>query len=173
VKCVADVEKMYDIATCLNLKMKNFLSVRKWQRMRQLLACKYVDGRWVRNTVGTSNVQAPMLPEHRNIVNVMRSIEQDFGMFLDGEGDGKSVSTNVRANIEADIVYAVDLGLLKINSRGEIVCALTDELLKLQFKMDAGGVWKGVQQTSIAYVLICQRKYEPKLPAGHHRVLCV
>jgi hypothetical protein len=44
--------------------------------------------------------------------------------------------------------------LLTINERGDIVCADTGDLLKIQFKMDACGVWKGVQQTSIAYVFV-------------------
>jgi hypothetical protein len=93
-------------------------------------------------------------PEHRNIVNVMRSIETEFRMYLDGEGDGASVSTDIQANIAADIEFAITLGLLEINARGEVVCADTGDLLKIQFKMDACGVWKGVQQTSIAYVFV-------------------
>jgi hypothetical protein len=72
-------------------------------------------------------------PEHRNIVNVMRSIETEFRMYLDGEGDGASVSTDIQANIAADIEFAITLGLLEINARGEVVCADTGDLLKIQF----------------------------------------
>jgi hypothetical protein len=71
-KCVQDVQQMYDVGTCLNLEMKNFLSKRKWQRMPCVCCCHQNSstaspGRqvpWVRNTVGTTNVPAPMLPEH-------------------------------------------------------------------------------------------------------------
>jgi hypothetical protein len=78
------------------------------------------------------------------------------------EGDGASVSTNIQVNIAADIEFAITLGLLEINAHGEVVCADTGDLLKIQFKMDACGVpgvaymyvWKGMQQTSIAYVFV-------------------
>jgi hypothetical protein len=45
----------YDVETCLNLKYKNSLSTRQWNRGRMLLACYLdIEGSWVRKKVGVT-----------------------------------------------------------------------------------------------------------------------
>jgi hypothetical protein len=100
------IQAEYDVETCLNsycyLKFKNSLSVRQWNRSRLLLACSLnIEGEWVRKRVGTTKVTMPILPEHRDrvLIEMQRAIEDDFGIHLDGSGDGNSCSIELLHNI--------------------------------------------------------------------------
>jgi hypothetical protein len=90
------IQAAYDIETCLNLNFKNSLSIRQWNRSgsRLLLSCSLdTDGEWAGlKKVSTTKVLMPILPEHRTLLKMQRDIEDEYGIRLDGTGDGSSCS---------------------------------------------------------------------------------
>jgi hypothetical protein len=147
------IQAEYDIETCLNLKFKNSLSVRQWNRSRLLLSCFLnSDGLWARKMVGTTNVYMPILPEHRHLVNMQRDndIEDEYGVRLDGTRDGTSCSISLFKSLQADIDYNLSLGELVYSAEGAVTTK-KGEVLQVQLKMDACRAMSKIQQTSVAY----------------------
>jgi hypothetical protein len=145
------IQAEYDVETCLNLKFKNSLSVRQWNRSRLLLACSLDnEGVWVRKRVGTTKVTMPILPEHRMLLNMQRAIEDEFGIRLDGTGDGNSCSISLLLAVAEDLLYNLRLGELVVTDDGKVVTRL-GETPQIQLKMDACRAMSKIQQTSIAY----------------------
>jgi predicted amino acid racemase len=92
----------------------------------------------------------PILPEHRILVNMQRAIEDEFGIRLDGTGDGNSCSIElIKAAIE-DVLYNLRTGELVVDAEGKVVTA-RGEKPQIQFKMDACRAMSKIQQTSIGY----------------------
>jgi hypothetical protein len=82
---VWEIQKSYEVSTCLNLKLKNYMGRRPWNRTRLHLSCDFTDGDWVRKKVGISQVGVPMLPEERTLMRLQREYEEAFGMELGGD----------------------------------------------------------------------------------------
>ena len=156
-KLIFNIQESYDTHTCLNLKLKNLMGREKWNRLRLLLSSIFVDGTWRRKLVGESQLPVPMLPEARTLLTLQREIEEEFGMSLDGDMEGKSVKACLNACLVADCKYAQGQGFLE--PAGEefegalpaLVQSCNKRGLCVQFKMDACQSWKGVKQTAIAY----------------------
>jgi hypothetical protein len=150
---VSAIQSEYDVETCMNLKFKNSLSVRQWNRSRLLLGCFLdEDGKWARKKVGVTKVLMPILPEHRVLVDMQRDIEDEHGMRLDGAGDGSSCSILLSKSLEEDVKYNLYTGELVCSDGGKIVTK-KNEIPQLQFKMDACRAMSKIQQTSIGYTL--------------------
>jgi hypothetical protein len=92
----------------------------------------------------------PLLPEHRHLLNMQRDIEKEYGVRLDGTGDGTSCSIALIKSLQADIDYNLDLGEL-VWTAAETVTTKRGETLQVQLKMDACRAMSKIQQTSIAY----------------------
>jgi hypothetical protein len=101
---IFDIQKTYEVSTCLNLKIKNRMARRPWNRMRLPLSCEYklLLGDWHRKKVGVLQVGVPMLPEERTLMTLQREIEEEFGMKLGSDGSGKSVSASLLKCLAAD-----------------------------------------------------------------------
>jgi hypothetical protein len=93
----------------------------------------------------------PMLPEERTLMAEQRKIEEHFEMQLDGDKTGKSVRASLPRCLEADIDYGLGLKHLTKRDDGSVVQAVNGKHVQVQFKMDACGSWKSVQQCSIGY----------------------
>jgi hypothetical protein len=145
------IQAEYDISTCLNLKFKNLMSVRQWNRSRLLLGFFLnTDGEWERKKIGTTKISMPTLPEHRSLLSMQRDIEHEYGIRLDGAGDGSSCSVSLIKSLQADIDYNIKLGELVCTADGRVTTK-RGETLHVQLKMDACRAMSKIQQTSIAY----------------------
>jgi predicted amino acid racemase len=78
----------------------------------------------------------PILPEHRILVNMQRAIEDEFGIRLDGTGDGNSCSIELIKAVIEDVLYNLRTGELVVDAEGKVVTA-RGEKPQIQFKMDA------------------------------------
>jgi hypothetical protein len=89
----------------------------------------------------------PILPEHRTLLKMQRDIEDDseYGIRLDGAGDGSSCSILLIASLHADIDYNLELGQLVYDAAGAVTTK-QGETLQVQLKMDACRAMSKIQQ---------------------------
>lgn len=147
------VNEAWSEARCMNIKTRNLLSRRKWERLRKALSFTWdsVSGMFKQMTIGDTEVLFPALMTQKKLRSFQSALERKYGMTVGFEG--LEVHVDLKTSIARDLAYSLEHGLLVLEN-GIVTDPGDGDCVEIQFKMDAANIHKGMKQTSIAYSLV-------------------
>jgi len=178
------IEAFWGNGRCLNLKTRNYISRRGWQRMRLLLASSFdaETGEFEREEIGGAPV--PKLKSYYSIRNLIGELAVEKNGMVTGH-DGLEVHVDLIKQVKADVAFSVPTPSLspsctdrshsrnemiivpelhtrfQVKTRNYVICPATKQvttaegqLVNLQLKIDAANHHKGMQQTAISFTLV-------------------
>ena len=159
------LRNIWSVARCVSIKTRNFMSRRKWERLRKYLSYDYDSSinKFVRKTIG--GVLVPELPPHKQLRNFAHVMAEKYNMQVDLAG--LSVSVDLLISLKKQIAYSVKHGTLNMDESTGRITALNGDKVIVQVKMDKANMHKGMEETAIAFVLV-NGTVNPNAPSETH-----